>query len=198
MIRKRSLSLIEVVIALALTSLLLSVLFQGYRQLPIAQKKAQAISSKILSLKKVDQTLSSLFSNVIPQVNDDKPTLYTVMIPESHFPALFLTYFGEIDPDPDFSELVQGALFVSRDHELCFTTWGKGEKSRTDLLLTGISSLSFSFFEPRWKQWTENWPLHHPAFPPLIEVTLKFTDQKEQTFAYSLPEAIDITYRSQK
>lgn len=191
--KKHSLTLLEVMIALILAGALLSSLLTFYSQ--ISRKKLELIELKqsVLPVEKMRQRLNHLFAHA--ELNNHTQIFTTLPHSDALGSALFFSYDYGVDPDPDISGLVKGMLYLNDRHQLCLVTWG-GSKTRQEIFLESIDSLSFSFFDPKKKQWKTSWDKKDPR-PPFFKLlwTTRDNPKTTQSCAFFFPNAdAKITY----
>jgi hypothetical protein len=172
-------------IALILAGTLLSGLVTFYGQ--ISRKKLELIELKknILPVELMRQRLNHLFARA---ELDEHPRIFTTLSHQDAVgSALFFTYDYGVDPNPDFSGPVKGMLYLNEKHQLCFATWG-GNETRQEIFLEGISTASFSFFDPKKKQWKPLWDKKDPP-PPFFKLLWTTTSDPKitQTCAFFFP-----------
>lgn len=196
--RKRAITLLEVMIALSLAAILLSVVFSTYRQITMAQVKLEKTQVEVLANKTLQQRLSQLFShlNFEKEVLKDKktervPAIYTFNLPESKGLALILNHDNGIDPDPSFCNTVKSELYLSLKNELCLATYSSTGAKRIEILKSHVSELRFSFFEPyAEKPYLDSWEFNKEAAPPIVKLLLFFNKKDPPlTFAFFISEA---------
>lgn len=197
-LKKRSLTLLEVMIALSLTAILLSVIFTSYRQTTISQAKLEKAKIEVLTNKTIEQRLTYIFSHLTSekQHNNNKTEgesspLYTLSLPTSKGVALILEYDNGIDPDPSFSHHIKSELYLSHKEELCLTTYSHTGLARREVLKEDISELKFSFFDPSAHQThTSYWDFNQEDLPPIITLNLGIKNKKEPLeFAFFIPDS---------
>jgi type II secretory pathway pseudopilin PulG len=160
---KFSLTLIEVMIALVLTGILMSFLWQAYfglqKQLyKIEEKKAESLASVAFQER---------VSKLISWVSKEDPLLYTV---ENRHEPKMLIFKAEmpVDPDPDFSGPLLCGLYLSENSELCITEWASEDKVRSEVLMEKVSSFDTYFYEEKKKTWQPSWPENSKSMPVMI------------------------------
>lgn len=192
---KRAFILTEIVIALALASMVFSFLFRSYFDFIKSNLLLQAIEEKVHFEHKVYLRLSQVFDSL------DKPQLFP------QFPAknplytqvndadqkLCFIFNNEIDPDPQFSGEVIGELYLKKD-VLFLNIISKKDHKRIEIEHPGISHVKWEFFDPETKTWASDWP-KEKSFPPLIlKLTIKENVAKnDRTYCFFLGDP-KVTY----
>ncbi len=159
--KKHSLTLLEVCIAISLLGILLSSLWSMYRRWMSTyqiQQEKQIHIHKILFLKqRLEQIATSLAA--IPAENEQETnTLFTPKQNSEGLPTVCFSYQNLLDFDPSFNGKVWSLLYVDPHKRLCLATWAPDHKTRVDILLDSISSLSFAYFDPQTNLWRDDWP----------------------------------------
>lgn len=145
---KRPLSLIEVCIGLALTTILLTSLFSGFRYLMQTGAKMGEVRSSSHPYFVMQMRMHQIFES-IPECG----LFYTDAHDKANGIALYFIFQNGVDPDPQFCAAIEGALYCNKDDELILEL----KESRTETLLTKVSSFKMAFFDPKEKAWVETW-----------------------------------------
>lgn len=175
--RKHSLTLIEVVIALALTGLILSYLWQSFFN---AQKQQTLLGYwKEETLKKLyfQEKMSSYFTSL-----ENKGPVFTVDAKEAPEILLGLHTFHPIDPDPDFSGSYPCLLHLSEDKKLFLIHLGKNKKTKEELLLSDVHHLEILFFDPDARIWKRTWDQKEATIPCMIKFIVETKIKEEYVF----------------
>lgn len=203
MTSKRCATLIEVLIALALVSILLAGLLGIYRQTVGTQRRIEA------SLQRNFQLLYAQFrlGQVIPMIlnpADDKKNKGIVFYTQTPKSLVFAfdngTGSGEL-----FSNEVLARLFVDDNQQLILLTWPILSRypnieppMRTEVLLNNVTDLKFAFFTPRssdeqGQQIVANasepstWPIDEEGIPSILRMFVTIDGQGEVKYAFVLP-----------
>lgn len=176
--RRRSLTLLEVVIGFALTAILLSFLFSSFRHMAKLGAKVQKGREAVHSRSIVQLRLGQLFENL--NADEKKSSFYTDKHPDSFSEALYFTFDNGIDRDPQFCGLIKAALYLNPKKELCLTLLSE-KKERKEVLFKRAGMLSFEFFNSEKKEWQSSWS---EDAPPHI---LRFHIDKELAFTFLIP-----------
>jgi hypothetical protein len=136
--KRRSFSLLEVVIACALAATLLSTVFLSLTGIAKKQREVEMFRTTVVARERCWLRLSKLFAT-------------TDNLRWDAGKGLAFHYTDDLDPDPKFSgELV--SLLYREGNFLRLATWGK-ERGRVETLLTPISELSCEFFDAASSSW---------------------------------------------
>ncbi|MBI2742285.1 MAG: hypothetical protein HYX48_00005 [Chlamydiales bacterium] len=173
--RRRALSLLEVVIALSLTSILLFFLFGFYRQLTLLDVQAEKIQERISAREKTQLRLMQIFSNLPPEDEKTPPLFYTESTPEGVDLSLVFSFDQGVDTEEKLSGKVRGVLLLTKKGLLELHTLPlEGESiRRREVLMQQVNSLSFSFFDPIKESWVTSWDQENESLPPMVKISLK-------------------------
>lgn len=181
--KRRSLTLLEVVIAFSLTAVLLSFLFFQYQKMSFANMETQKLQETFFPRHLLQARLAQVFASL---VTEDKEPAFYFNENKLHF------HFDQgIDPDPALCDEVSASLYVNRDKQLVLDiTSLDGERKRTETLYENISSHVWEFVDKK-TGWALEWPKEKKEAPPIVRLTLNTL-----TFAFFLPGANEpVTYK---
>jgi len=179
-LQKRLLSLLEVAIGLALTAILLTALFSNFRQLiqtnVEVQKVRQDMHWKLVTQMRLGQVLEAV---------EEQGSLFSfnTRIPNHDEQALWLTYDAGFDPDPEFCGKTRAFLSCNSQKDFCLTSFSKKGKTRVEVFMKNAKNLSFSFFDPKTKEWISSWE-KASDLPPLIKIHIS-----SEEFTFIIPKA---------
>jgi len=196
--RKKSLTLLEVIIALSLASILLTTVFSTYYQITVAHRKLEKAKEAVLSNKIIQQRLCYIFSHLSfeKKINSSTqtesiPPFYTSKLPDSKEIALILEYNNGIDPDPSFCGNIKSELYLTHENELCLMSYSLNGMKRKEIFKENISRWQMTFFEPLSKDpHTHSWDFEKEGAPPIVEIELFLNQEIEPLiFTFFLLEA---------
>ena len=177
-VQKYAFSLLELVIATAITAVLLGVLWntyyswsKGYKELHIKQNHLH----KTVFLK---QRLELISSHLCSQSKENK--LFSLH-KKGESPRLMLTYKAGPDLSPEFNGVLLAQLFLDEKGTLSFVTKGREGSIRKEVLRTGNSSMALSFFDPKSNAWEDEWDKEKGHLPLWVKISLK-NREKEEVF----------------
>ena len=187
---KRSFSLIEVMVSLSLFAVLLTSLFFFYNHMTRGKIELHKKAWPLLEERYCHQRLTKIFSTC------DSPC-FTTQERLSNLSAgsLVFTFDRGIADDPLLCGKVLGRLYHDPEkNRLCLGVWPLSQKepAETYVLLTDVTSMQMSFYEPpsldityagTHKQWT------HDSLPAMIDVQLEH-EGRNITFAFDLGRPI--------
>jgi hypothetical protein len=193
--KKYSLTLLEVLIALSLASILLCGLFTFYTQIAKKQLELKELKRTVMPIELMRQRLNHLFAQAQTEQGDTPRFFYTVSHPDAIGPALFFSYDYGVDPNPAFCGNLKGMLYLNHTHQLCLATWS-GQDSRQEIFLEQIESFKLNLFDVKKKQWRHTWEKKDPL-PPFFTMTWTTQNAPKEplTCAFFFPNADSkITY----
>lgn len=159
--KKHFLTLLEICIAIVLLGILLSSLWGMYRRWMVTyqtQQKKQMYIHKVLFLKQRLEQIAAFMTELSSEEEKEKNVLFTPKEKSEGFSTVCFSYLAAPDSDPSFNGRVWSLLYLDPHKRLCLATWGSDSKTRVDVLLDSVSSLSFSYFDPQTNLWREDWP----------------------------------------
>ena len=184
--RKRSLTLLEVIIAMVLLGILLTGLFNCFRQGLKTNIVAKELKQKVLQLELFQQKLKHLFLS--------QEGVWIDTHPDVKERALMLFYEQETDPEPQMCGYVQGMLYLNKNKELCLATWSAKGITRSETLLDKVDSFKCRLFDPKKAEWVDSWPKKKEETPRMVSIILEWGG-KEIPFKFFINSADEkITY----
>lgn len=187
--KKRSLTLLEVVIAIFLLGILLSGLFNTFRQGMKSNAQAKEIKQKILHLELFQQKLKNLFTY--------EEGVWIERHPETTGPALLTTFTQKADPDVEMCGKLQGMLYLTSKKELCLVVWSPKGKARVETLLDQVDAFTCQLFDSKKAEWSAAWPKKREGVPSMLSIDLTWKGDKIP-FVFFLKDAQEkITYKGE-
>ncbi len=189
---KRPFSLLEIVIALGLSSILLMLLFRFLISYATVEQKIEAAEAALQERARVQEKLETIFTTLEPRTIEE-PNFYTLQFPKEKALSLVVFFNAGIDPNPAFSGPNTGRLYLNEQGELCFTQWTLAKDDfRTEVLLKGVSKLEWEMLKAKGEN-ASLWPKKQSGLPSIIRLKLWCgIDKKKQKepnlqFAFVLP-----------
>jgi len=138
--KRRSLTLIEIAIAMGLGALLMATLFHIQTNLAKSQGQVEKIKQVVMGRQRLRLRLNQIF-----KANTDF---------EYKENCLILKYHNGIDCDRKFSGNVLSTIYLE-DEKLCLATWRSSDLWRVDVLMEEVKTLSFHFFDNENNAWSD-------------------------------------------
>lgn len=183
--KKRSLTLLEIMIGIALLSMLLSGLFQIFHNSLKKNIQAKVLKQKIVQLELFEQKMHTLLTQ--------DHGIWIDKHPAAKLPALFFVF--EPKADPDFqSDAILGMLYLNSKKELCLVNYSQDHQSRMEILLENVNNLTCQLFDPKNKAWTSEWPQEKKENPLMAKIQLTW-NKKEIPFVFFLSGKEKISYK---
>ncbi len=202
---KRSFFLLEIVIAIGLASVLLSLLFRFLVSYAVIEKKIEAAQIVLLERERMQEKLESIFTSIEP-AGIEGPSFYTLQLPEERSASLVVLFNAGIDPDPAFSGPNTCRLYLNERGEFCLTQWSSSKTDyRTEVLLKNVKALDWEMLGHRQEKdtlsipialhwgWLPLWPKKQGGVPSIIRLKVWCgIDKKKKSgpnlqFAFILP-----------
>jgi type II secretory pathway component PulJ len=162
---KRFITFIELLIAMVLTSLVLTFLFYFYRDIDWLNQDMEKSQKSAFRLAYVQNRLADVLSHAVsPRTNEGDFFFYVSQdangLLKATNPSLVFTYDFGANRDPQFANHVLGRLYISTNGHLCLATlpsparWPAGGhlKMKNEILMENVESLSFAFYVPPQKE----------------------------------------------
>jgi hypothetical protein len=122
------------------------------------QQTKQMHIHKLIFLKQRLEQIATFMTDISSENEEEKNTLFTPKQKSEGFSTVYFSYHNAPDSDPAFNGKVSSLLYVDSHKKLCLATWGSDNKTRVDVLLDLVSSLSFSYFDSQTNLWRDDWP----------------------------------------
>ncbi|MFI5333607.1 MAG: hypothetical protein ACHQT8_00380 [Chlamydiales bacterium] len=184
--KKRPFTLLEVTIALFLTSILLFFIFGFFRQTTMQNIAAQELDAKVCIYEKAEMRLATLFSSLSQEEQGKPPLFYTEHSTKG--PQLIFSFQNGADTDPLFSGKIRARLLLEKNKTLelhLLPLEGEG-KMRKEVLLENVKELNFEFFDLNQKTQVPKWAKEQENLPAMVYITADHGVQKTQ-FVFFLP-----------
>lgn len=182
---KRPLTLLEVTIALFLTSFLVVFLFGFFREISMENIEAETFDEKLFPLEKTEMRLGALLS-AVEEEEKDKPALFYTEFKGGN--ELIFSFNNGIDEDPLFSGPIRAHLGVSKKQlELHLLPLEEDRKVRKEILMENVKNVGFSFFHLESKEWKSEWDKESGSLPVMMKVILAKEDGQTFEFVFFLP-----------
>ncbi len=186
--RKRSLTLLEIVIALGIMSLLCLVTFPHLRQTLHFKKHFEIEQSRVFSRAHVQTRLGSFLAKIEPG------ELFETEQLEKNSIALVFGLNNQKDFDGAYYGRVTASLSLDQDR-LLLSIKGKGDKTREEVLMEGIADIKWMFSYITEKNSIEMTPEWSGSDLPLFcLLEMRLSDGRKETFYFRLKSAERLGY----
>jgi hypothetical protein len=215
-LRKRAVTLVELLIAIGLLALLMTTLFGIYRYIDSTQRKVAQEEKGNFRLLYAQHRLSEVIPQSVSK-SEAKEDYYFYTQTSHHAPtSLVFTYDNGADGIPLFSGHVFGKVFLEPNGDLSLATWPiisrepNNPPMRKELLLDNVKDIRFSFYMPprkdikdkpqdsaleeKYNRWHSEWPVDITQedfrdLPSMVKVIVTLKNNEEIVFAFALTNA---------
>lgn len=201
--KRHPFTLLEIIIAIALASILLTFLFSTLRQTAIANSKIKTVQSVVHQRLCLQLRLSALFD--VLEFERKKVEFYTAPHAESLGDALYFSYKQQVDADPQFIGTLNAVLFLKHPQkQLCLDTFSTTGTARREIFLENLKELSFQFLDAQKGRWESHWAKEADFSPALLKLIVTEKDKNphkdfiEFGFTLNAPGAEIIYYKGDK
>ncbi len=160
MILRRPFTVIEVIIALSLASLIMTTLTYFYMQIQQINTKTEKSLEQAYQIAYLQSRLSGVIPKAVAENNAKNDFLFFTStdagadVMKQGMPSLVFTYDNGTDMNKSLSNNVVGRLFLDNERRLVLATWpsfkrwkeGSLPPIKKEILLDNVDSLSFSFY----------------------------------------------------
>jgi len=168
--KKRSLTLLEVILATVLLGFLLTGLFFAFRQGLKKNIAARELKQKILQLELFQQKIKSIFAS--------GDSVWMEKHPDASSLGLFVAYEVLVDSDLSLCGQLKGMFFLNARKELCFVSWSENGGARIETLLDQVDTFSCLLFDAKKGTWEESWPQKKESTPVMAKIELTWKGKK--------------------
>jgi hypothetical protein len=202
--KRRWMTLIEVLIASSLLTILLTVLLGVYYHVSANYAEVQKVHQEAFKRRYMQNRLTQIFAN-IPEtwIHKKKGIIFTSQNALGTIGnSLIFAFDNRADSTPTLSGYSYGHLHVNPQHQLCLVIWSAekaDDKSdmlppivmKQEVLLYDVDSIAFQFYAPPkdpsadyttlqalpiFDSWNLNiWKKEYPAFPAIIQLAVTTT-----------------------
>lgn len=157
-IKKRTFTLLEALIAIALTSLILVSVMSLFREISQASRVSEGLQQETFRLRYLENRLSQIFPKTVGFTNKKDVYFFT----SSNPPGLFLSYDNGGSKQKELSNTVLGRFFLDPQHNRFYlATWPSPERwipgalppIKLEVLMEDVHEVNWSFFVPPDKNW---------------------------------------------
>lgn len=197
--KKRALTLLETLIALSLTSLILSFLFSFLVETSRTEKKLEEARAKVTQRGYFQMRMQSLLSSI--DKNSLDPFFYTTLLESSSQPVLEVLFDHGIDPDPLFCGVLRGEIYLDEKNNLTLLfkplNPNHGGTERKEILFPKIRRFEMEFlgntlasekgsFRPvsTTVGWNQKWPKSNRQLPSIVRAYV-YEEGEEDPLCYA-------------
>jgi len=179
--KRRSFSLLEILISISIAAILFGVLFSKVRDFVFLRKEIGSAEQECFERQALQIRLEDLFSNL------------TATEKEGEFSAPFYykdqkIYFQavrEIDIDPSFAAKLSYTLWLDpQTKTLSLSCKTPDGSERKEILSSGVHNCSFRFFSEKEAKWEDLWPQNSKKSPSFVQIICK---KKTGEIEYLIP-----------
>jgi hypothetical protein len=181
--QRRCFTLLETLIALALTVIALTTLLFFYQETVTLSSQAEKLEKESFQMRYIESKFSFLFPRTYSQTQKKNFFFFTSRDPGGLFAqgnpqSLIFTYDHGVDLSKQFSNQILAQLFVDAKNRLCLASWpipsrwmeGVSIPMKFEVLLEGVEKLKFWFFIAPDRKWdpspASSQPNPNPNPPP--------------------------------
>ncbi len=189
--------LLEVLLSIFFATIILTILFQYFTQVVIIDNKLEKAKSHVFARQHMQVRLHNLFSHLIPSdfISKDitSSSFYTFIEDGNNTLKLRIFFDNGIDPDPAFSGIIQGDIFLE-DSQLILKSFPIDKKSsahRKEVLLSNVSSYIPLFYGEKYHDkfnkkngelnYFSIWQKNNPNIPYIIQFEVEVFYKKIST-----------------
>lgn len=211
--KKRFITLLEVIIASLLTTILIAALTVFYRDMTTLNAELDKLHVVQFQKSYIQKRFSSILPEIIASKPKQKDFYFFTGAPINGSPSLVFTYDNGPCLDRDFAGHVLGRLFVDSNNDLVLSTWPAPSRwtdepaLKQEVLMEDIEHLRFRFYVPpehdlsktgpgkhlegmTYNQWYEDWPARINELPAMIKIVIQQKGiDKPLEFGYQLPNS---------
>lgn len=169
-LKKNSFTLLEMLIGMALASIVLTLLFSTFRYSSIATSTTRVTQNCVHQRLCTQTRFSQIFDHLEFEIK--KKPFYTGPHPDAIGDALYFKFYQGIDHDPQFIGTLTGALYINQKKQLCLESQSERGAIRKEIYLNNVKDLSFQLFDPHQATWETSWNQELSYSPAFIKLKL--------------------------
>ncbi len=210
-VKRRHLTLIEVLISLFLTGIIITMLFSYFSKIIKIDAKIENVKKDVYKKENVQIRLNTVFSQITPKKIFEENPFYTTHNKNS--PVLHCTFDNGVDIDPLFSGPVLAKIYI-KNNNLMLTYYPLKKRKanaiqREEILLENVKNYELKFLAKKddnikniktehaadGLKWYFSWPKEKNDLPFAVLITLN----KDLKFVFFMPKKLDfIDYKNKK
>lgn len=158
-IKRRCFTLLELLIALGLTAMLLTVVTGFYQQVQFLDSKAEGDRNENFKIRYAETRLAKVLTNALSEYSSKRNFYFFTSkhlqgLTSPNNPSLVFVYHNGPSMNPDIANTALARLYVNNDNQLCLASWPAPNRwkshlpdtAKTEILLDNVENLSFSFY----------------------------------------------------
>lgn len=195
--KKHPMTLVEVLIAFFILSILLTIVFGFFHELAKIDQFTRYQEEKTFQRRYLEFRLNHLFSHLVNESDGTRREfIFYAEAPSglSKSTSLVFTYNNGVRQDATYAGDVVSRLYVNEKKQLCLLTWPLKAKNQDpyygdmfkDVLCENVEKISFDFFAgskptvnqplgPIRNRWQEEWQTGYKEMPVLMKIRLYIT-----------------------
>lgn len=158
-IKRRSyFTLLETLIAVAIVSVLLTIVFGFFRELSESSRMTEELQHHSFRMRYVEMRLAYLFERIVNENEENKREFFffTEKGDKGVLPgttSLIFSFNNEVRANPAFSGDLLAKLYIDPSHRLCLAMWPiysdqPHEEMQKEVLLDNVESIAYEFYMP--------------------------------------------------
>lgn len=197
--QKRSMTLVEVLIAFFILSILLTIVFGFFYELAKIDQFTRFQEEKTFQRRYLEFRLTHLFSHLVNDSDNNKRDFVFYAEPAegmSKSNSLVFTYNNGARLDPTYAGDVISRLYINEKKQLCLLTWPIKIKDQDpyygdmfkEVLCENVERMNFDFFAGPGNnnnnpiglvrnRWQEDWQDGYKEMPVLMKIKLQLTKE---------------------
>jgi type II secretory pathway pseudopilin PulG len=198
--RSHAMVLLELMVALVLASILLSVLFRFFAGSVKLEQKISEVRKHLYSRQNLQTRLSFVFQSISPRPTTTTASSFFTLNDQAGLVAIF---DNGVDPNPIFSGPILGRLYIDAGN-LVLAMWPLEDRDtanyRKEILLSNVQNIRFQFLAKKSDQqpdpkavpinasyeWRTDWPKNRWDIPSAVRLFIQQKNE-EVPFAFLLP-----------
>lgn len=191
--KKRSFTLLEVVIALGLAAILFTALFGRMKHLFVTNQRLEKATTQVLAQKHVHERLSLLFHTLdLTNQGKKEPPLSS-----KDGTKLKIRFDNGVQRDRTLSGYIEGTIEIEKNDKqknLVINILDTEGNTHREPLFTNILDAKWTFYDRTQKKkgWVNSWNERVREFPPMIklQITIKNPSKEkksQKTHTYTFP-----------
>lgn len=190
--KQSALTLIEIIIALTIMGMILSLLWQalfGIQKKGLwQQKKAAVCLEKMVFYTKI--------SDLFLKLSKEPPSLHTLSTADGQ--SLVIHASHPIEKEQDFSGYLTSTLSLKGGHITLTTQARSGHGSISDHFFTYVDEVTFVFFDEETRQWTREWKEEKKKIPTMMRIIYRQGKDVEELTFFPKGDVEPIVYPKRK